>query len=196
LKQLIIVGREKFILVAHDWGAAVGFHYVLKYMDTLEKYVMIGGPPPEIWKRLILKSPKQFFMSWYVFFFLMPYLPELFISLQDFILFDLIKIGSKEDIECYKYIFSRPEALTAPINYYRAVRVLFPDRILPKPARSVPGLFMLGEHDKYIARAVGKLAKDDYDNLDFKLIPGANHFAQQHKPDKTNQMIREFLEKK
>jgi epoxide hydrolase 4 len=192
----LFVGREKFILIGHDWGAAVGFHYVRKHMDTIDKYVMIGGPPPEVWKRIILKSVKQFFMSWYMFFFLTPYLPELLISLSDFKIFDVMKVGNKDEVECYKYTFSRPGALTPPIDYYRAIRVLFPDKPLPKPDRCAPGLFMLGEYDKYIARVVGKYAKEDFDNLEFKLIPTANHFAQQHKPDKTNQMIREFLDKK
>lgn len=40
---LLNTGRDKFILIAHDWGAAVGFNYVYRYMDTLEKYIMIGG---------------------------------------------------------------------------------------------------------------------------------------------------------
>jgi hypothetical protein len=32
--------------------------------------------------------------------------------------------------------------------------------------------------------------------LEYKLIAGANHFAQQHKPETTNRMLREFLSKK
>jgi hypothetical protein len=57
-------------------------------MDCLEKYVMIGGPPSEVWNELITFNVKQFLMSWYVFFFQMLYLPEFstrfyFMSLLD-----------------------------------------------------------------------------------------------------------------
>lgn len=101
------------------------------------------------------------------------------------------------DTEAYKYTFSRPGALTGPINYYRAAaKFLFPDPPLPRPSSFAPGLFMLGEEEKYIAKSSGKSAKQFYDNLEFKLISEANHFAQQHKPDETNRLIREFLEKK
>jgi pimeloyl-ACP methyl ester carboxylesterase len=189
-------GREKFTLIAHDWGAAVGFNYVYRYMDTLEKYIMIGGPPSEAWKKLIVSSPKQFLMSWYIFFFQMLWLPEFVIRCNDLKGFEVMKLGSAEDIECFKYTFSKPGALTPPINYYRAIRVLNPDPKLKKPTRYAPGLFLLGEYDKYIARKTGKLAQAELENLDFKIIKGANHFAQQHKPEATNSMIREFLETK
>ena len=157
---------------------------------------MIGGPPSEAWKKLILKSPKQFLMSWYIFFFQLPWLPEFVMGFYDLKVFDTMKVGNKEDLECFKYNFSKPNALTAPINYYRAIKILYPDAALSRPKKCAPGLFLLGEYDKYISREIGKLAIKEIDNLDFKLILGANHFAQQHKPDQTNLMIREFLEKK
>jgi len=195
VKQL---GYKKFTLVAHDWGAAIAFRYVYRYMDTLEKYVCIGGPPSQVWQKNIKSSIKQFLMSWYMFFFQMPYLPEFSSSLFDFRIFKVMK-QNEEDTEAYRYTFSKPGALTGPINYYRALgglNILFPDKPLPKPSKFVPGLFMLGEKDKYIMQSTGKSAKQYYDNLEFKVIHGANHFAQQHKPEETNRLIREFIEKK
>lgn len=41
------LGRDKFILVGHDWGALIGWTYVKKHVDTLEKYIMIGGENEE-----------------------------------------------------------------------------------------------------------------------------------------------------
>ena len=157
---------------------------------------LLLGPPSEAWKKLIVSSPKQFLMSWYMFLFRMPCLPEFSIRCYDLKAFELMKLGSDEDLECFKYTFSKPNALTPPINYYRAIRILNPDEPLPRPSHFVPGLFLLGEYDKYIARATGKLAKEEFDNLEFKLIKGANHFAQQHKPEETNRILREFLDKK
>jgi pimeloyl-ACP methyl ester carboxylesterase len=190
-------GREKFILVGHDWGAVIGFRYVLRHMDTLEKYVMIGGPPSEVWNKLITGSIKQFLMSWYIFYFQMPFLPEFSTRLQDLKIFKVMKHSSPDDMEVYKYVFGKEGALTGPINYYRAAaNFLFPDPPLKRPTSFVPGLFMLGEGDRYISRDSGKMAQRRYEKLEFKLIKGGNHFAQQHAPEETNRLIREFIEKK
>lgn len=183
--------------MAHDWGAVIGFRYVLKHMDTLDKYVMIGGPPSEVWHNLISHNVKQFLMSWYVFFFQMPFLPEFSTRLYDLKVFTVMKHSSDEDLEAYKYTFSKEGAFTGPINYYRAAtKFLFPDPPLKRPSSFVPGLFMLGEGDKYISRDSGKMAKKIFDNLEFKLIKGGNHFAQQQAPEETNRLIREFIEQK
>lgn len=183
--------------MAHDWGAVIGFRYVQRHMDTLEKYIMIGGPPSEVWNKLIASQLKQFLMSWYIFFYQMPFLPEFAFGLNDLKLFKVMQHKSDDDLEVYKYVFSQEGALTAPINYYRAAaKFLFPDPPVPRPASYVPGLFMLGEGDKYISRDCGKMAQRRFEKLDFKLIKGANHFAQQHAPEETNRLIREFLEKK
>lgn len=166
-------------------------------METLDKYVMIGGPPSEVWNKLIASRLKQFLMSWYIFYFQMPFLPEFTTSLNDFKIFQVMEHSSPDDLEIYKYVFSQEGALTGPINYYRAAaKFLFPDPPLPRPSSYVPGLFMIGEGDKYVSRDCGKLAQRRFEQLDFKLIKGANHFAQQHAPEETNRLIREFLEKK
>lgn len=197
LVDFIAVGRDKFILVAHDWGAVIGFEYVLKHMDTLEKYVMLGGPPFQVWQKSVFSTVKQFFMSWYIFYFQMPMLPELTMSLGDLQAFKTFDIESKEEIEAFKYTFGQEGALKPGIDYYRAnCNFLFPSSPSPTPNTFVPGLFMLGEGDKYISRQSGDEAQKTYKNLEFKIIPGANHFCQQHKPEETNRFIREFLEKK
>jgi epoxide hydrolase 4 len=165
-------------------------------METLDQYVMIGGPPAQVWNESITSDIKQFLMSWYIFFFQMPFMPEYTTTLFDFKFFKAMK-QSEEDLEAYKYVFSKKGALTGPINYYRAAaKFLFPDPPLQRPQTFARGLFMLGESDKYISRASGKEAQKYYDNLEFKIIEGANHFAQQHQPEATNRLIREFIERK
>lgn len=183
--------------MAHDWGAVIGFRYVRRHMDTIEKYVMIGGPPSEVWHRSITSSIKQFLMSWYVFYFQMPFLPEYTTRLNDLQIFKVMKHKNDADLEAYKYVFSQEGALTGPINYYRAAaKFLYPDPPLKRPTSFAPGLYALGEGDKYISRDSGKMAQKFYDNLEFKIIEGGNHFAQQHVPDATNRLIREFIERK
>lgn len=125
----------------------------------------------------------------------MPLLPELLLKQNDFNNFNKMQLP-EDEVEPYKYTFSKKGALTGPINYYRAnAKFLFPDPPLKRPTHFVPGLYMLGENDHFISQSTGKALQTYYDNLEFKIVVGANHFTQQHKPKETNRIIREFLSK-
>ena len=165
-------------------------------MDTLIKYVCIGGPPLITLFETIVTYPVQLVMSLYAFFFQLPILPELALSAANYSIFKIVMPEeSYDDLEAYKYTFSKPLALTSGLNYYRAaLRILFADS-LPRPLSFAPGLFLLGERDIFISQQCGINAQKKYDNLDFQIIHGADHFAIQSSPDKTNQIIREFIEK-
>jgi len=203
IKSLIKeLGREKCILICHDWGAVVGWYFVQKNMNMVEKYVMMGAPSAQAWRKLIMTGEfwDQFKKSWYIFYFQMPRLPEYTISLNDFAVFKEVGSGKKsdtfseEDMEAYKYTFSRPGALTAPINYYRANITLWKSPTLAKPTSFSPGLYLLGEHDRYISKGFGAILQKDFKNLQYEVVQGANHFLQQDSPEKTNAIIRKFLQ--
>jgi hypothetical protein len=61
-----ISGREKFILVAHDWGGVIAWNFVRKHHNMLQSYIIMNAPytPTTLW--LVFSNSKQFFMSWYV----------------------------------------------------------------------------------------------------------------------------------
>lgn len=109
------LGREKCVLVCHDWGAVIGWNFVQKHMNMVEKYVMMGAPSSAAWQKCVMSGDlDQFKKSWYIFYFQMPRLPEFTISLNDFAVFKAIGSGKKsetfteDDLEAYKYTFSRP----------------------------------------------------------------------------------------
>jgi epoxide hydrolase 4 len=169
---------------------------VKKHVDTLEKYVMCSGPPREVWDNSIFASFKQFFMSWYVFFYLVPKLPEFALRLFDLGIFGVLKFESEDVVEAYKFTFGKDGSFTGPLNYYREnVKFLFPYEKVPPPTTFVPGLYLLGEKDLYISPESGKLAMEMYEKLEFKIIKDADHFANQNHPKETNNLIREFLSK-
>jgi pimeloyl-ACP methyl ester carboxylesterase len=192
-----LVGNKKFILVAHDWGAVIAWKYAYTYMDTLEKYICLDAPPSPVWSKSVFTSWDQFKKSWYVFYFQMPCLPEFTARIFDLKLLEVLGEGSKifteEDLEAYKYTFGKPGALTGPINYYR--NLTSPRSKPTRPKKFAPGLYLIGEHDHYISQSTGPAAQKIYENLEYKMIPGAHHFAQQEVPDQVNKLIYEFLKK-
>lgn len=166
-------------------------------MDTLEKYVCIGGPPSSVWTSLVFSSLEQFKKSWYIFFFQAPYLPEINFRLFDMILLRVIGGKNKEftadDLEAYKYTFRNFKDVTGPINYYRNISgQRRKPKLWDKPA---PGLFLLGEGDLFISKDTMALSQKRFENLSVGTIKNANHFSQQDNPEETNRLIREFLAK-
>jgi pimeloyl-ACP methyl ester carboxylesterase len=64
LPFFLISGREKFILVAHDWGGAIAWNFVRKHHDMLQSYIILNAPYTPMALRIVFSNAKQFFMSW------------------------------------------------------------------------------------------------------------------------------------
>nr|CAD7599222.1 unnamed protein product [Timema genevievae] len=199
------LGRDKFTLVAHDWGGVVAWRFVDTHAHMLNSYIIMDAPRIQSWMNMAVSNMQQFRKSCYtyVFFFQMPFLPELFISMHDLVSFKRLfkktipeSSVEDEDVEAFKYTFSKPGALTAPINWYRAnVLEQQIEDIKTKKDPGVPGLFLFGEKDDYLELAYLEEAKDVIKNLQTVVIEGGNHFVQQDKPEAVNKVMRDFLNK-
>lgn len=75
----------------------------------LNKFVMMGGPSPRVFRMLFDTTKDQFKKSWYMLMFQAPVIPELTISANDFDVFSTFHDKlSPEDLEAYKYVYSQP----------------------------------------------------------------------------------------
>jgi pimeloyl-ACP methyl ester carboxylesterase len=61
------------------------------------------------------------------------------------------------------------------------------------PEKCAPGLYLLGEKDLYISKDSGPELQKLFKNLEFKIVPKADHFCQQDEPEEVNRLMREFL---
>lgn len=170
-------------------------------MDTIEAYICMDAPSAEAAQKVLLTSYSQFRKSWYMLFFQAPFLPEFMQRIFDFNVFNIIYKSdaiTKDDIEAYKYVFSKRGAQTGPINYYRAniVNIVLGKYSLPRLEKYAPGLYLHGERDLYVSDVFVQVLENMYPNLEGKLIPEASHFAQQDKPEAVNRLMREFLKSK
>lgn len=107
------LGRDKCIIIGHDWGSVIGWKFVTKHMNLVDKYIMMGAPSIEVLANSITSNWTQFRMSWYVFYFQMRFLPEFMMKLNDLVGLKVIgnfkfsKVFTEEDLEAYKYTFSK-----------------------------------------------------------------------------------------
>ena len=66
--------------MAHDWGGAVGWQFVSKHPEMVTKFVPMNCPHIAAFQEVIRTNWRQKTKSWYMFFFQLPFLPELLLT--------------------------------------------------------------------------------------------------------------------
>ncbi len=159
---------DKFHLVGHDWGAAIGWDITYRHPERILSWTSLSIPHSRAFGKALKEDKTQKKMSRYIGFFLLPVLPEIIIRRNDFKAFrKLWKRSPPEVQENYLSVFRRKQSLTAALNYYRANI-----RKGRKPIGDVqtPTLFVWGNRDFAIgafgARMTENYVKGDYTYLE------------------------------
>lgn len=139
-------GIERAHVVGHDWGAVAAWALAAFEPDRVRRLVVISVGHPRSFAR---PRPSQLARSWYAIVFQIPGLAERAFQANDWWLFRKV-FGGSRDFDRYLDDLSRPGALTAALNWYRANgrtdRVLF-GRSLSYPHVSVPTMGIWGSKD-------------------------------------------------
>ena len=192
--------REVY-LAGHDWGGIIAWHVAMWHPERIAKLAILNAPHPAAYLRE-LRTPSQLMRSWYVFFFQLPWLPELLMRANNFAaLRHLFREGPArlsptpdEDVDRYLAAISRPGALTAMINYYRAAM-----RMVPFPASRrfppihMPTLLIWGCQDRYLTPSLADGLEAWVTRLHVERLPEATHWVQNDAPDKVNRLLGDFF---
>ncbi len=204
------LGRERAIVVAHDWGGGVAWSLAIRHPEFVEKLVIINSPHPALFERELQNNPAQQAASQYILLFRSPKAEAVlsangYAALQDAILTEGLKRGhfDEADRQAYLEAWAQPGALTGSLNWYRAARLGPPTSAEPK-ARSfeptvaanqvrVPTLVIWGEKDKALVTQNLDGLEAYVPDLTVRRVPDATHWLIHEQPALVNRTIREFI---
>src|ERR687894_606750 len=200
-RLILACGERTAAVVGHDWGAIVAWIAAMRHSERVWRHAILNVPHPA---RIgdVLLSPGQLLRSSYVFFFQIPRLPEEVIRAGDFALLrsalrrDPVRPGAltTEDIERYVEAMARPGALTATLNYYRA--------LLRNPRETqallerieAPVLVIWGERDRFLSRSLAEPPPLWVPNLlHVERLPDASHWVAEDRPREVTTLLLDFL---
>ena len=190
---------KKATIIGHDWGGMIAWQLAIKYPERLEKLIILNIPHPKVMKKTLLTSWRQKRKSWYIFFFQIPWLPELISSRINFALLrkGLIKSSrrgtfSETDLKQYQEAWSKKNALRSMINWYRAAfRTMFEKSV--KSYIDIPTLLIWGMKDFALISDMAQPSIDLCRKGRLVFIEEASHWVQHEEPDRINSLIKDYL---
>ncbi len=198
---------EEVMLIAHDWGAIIAWAWAIlhgqgKINAPFTRLVIMNVPHPKVMARE-LRRWEQLKKSWYVFFFQLPGLPERYMAANDAagvrrafagMAVDKSRFG-KDVLDVYARAAQQPGAMTAMINYYRAVMRHRDAVDLGNAMVKVPTLMVWGEEDAALGLGCTIGTEQWVPGLELHRLPMVSHWVQQEAPEKVNAILGEWLER-
>ncbi len=177
------VGLQQFHLIGHDWGAVVGWNVVMEYPQNILSWTALSIAHPAAFAEALENDPDQKSRSSYFMFFVTPWLPEVLFSFNDFkMLRSFYQNMSEQQQTEYLTLFSEDGALTAALNWYRALMITMarPAEMASKVDTST--LFIWGNKDTAVGR-YGVEAQVQYMTGPFREVElNAGHWLLEDQP--------------
>ena len=194
-------GAKSVTLMGHDWGAGIAWNFAMYRPRPIDRLVIMNVPHPARFQRG-LRTLRQLSKSWYIFFFQLPRVPEALLSARNYDTIARMFRDAARDksrfpesaLEVFKRNAAEPGALTAMLNYYRAMprsASLFRRRGMPKI--EVPTLLVWGEEDVALGKELTYGTDQHVSDLTVRYLPGVSHWVQQEAPETVNAMLEAWL---
>ncbi len=180
---------ETAYVVGHDWGAAVAWLTAILGPARVRKLTAISVPHP-----FAPPTLRQYEMAWYQLFFQFTDVAEATLAYDDWAWLRTFSRGYL-DLEQAIADLSRPGALTASLNWYRAnlaPRMPGPPPALPPVAAPTLGIWSTGDHylDGERMKNSAALVQGPWR---YEEIPDASHWVPLDAPDRLNELLLDWL---
>lgn len=190
-------GARRVRLVGHDWGGLVAWWAASLYPERIERLVILNAPHPAILSAYMRFHPGQWLRSVYVGLFQLPRLPERLLTADRCralrqALTRTSRPGAFTTVDFERYVaaWQQPGAMTAMLNWYRAL-VRLP-RAAPPRVR-VPTLILWGKRDNALQAGLAEASLAFCDDGRIRWYDQATHWLAHEEPAAVNADLARFL---
>lgn len=202
-------GIERFTLVGHDLGGAISWTAALRQPERLRRLVIVNAPHPLIFQRSVIDDPAQRQASQYIRAFRSEWMEKGIDAMGLDTFFEKsfgghadLSVVTPEDRQAYLDEWRQEGALTAMLNWYRAISLEVPAMDehsagpiwtrAPFPKVTVPTLVVWGMRDKALLPVQLDGLEDLVEDLSLVRVEEAGHFVPWERPEAVIAAIRAF----
>lgn len=193
------LGRERAILVGHDWGGLIAYAAAALHPAGFERLVVLNCPHPAAVGRAF-RSLDQLRRSWYIFAIQVPGLFDWRLAKDDASIIPRMFMAgarrrsmlARQDLDELRRAFARPGVVSAALAYYRenlSPLALLRGRMALPPVHQ-PTLVLHGRDDPFVGPTLfeghERFFRGPYE---IRYIADCGHWTQQEVPDLVNDAL-------
>jgi len=190
-------GRPRAHVVGHDWGAIVAWTLAGSRPELVQTVTGISAPPLGA-MAAALRRPRQMAASWYMAAFRVPGLVERVYAVptgkpwSPALVRMLVTSGqTRERSERDAAFLADPAALTAALNWYRAIPLRMRDEL---PQATAPALFVWSDRDTALTRdAAEEAPKHVAGPFRYAELRGVSHWVPDEAPAALADLLLDHL---
>lgn len=182
------LGRRRFHLVGHNWGAFLAWAFAAEHSDRVQSLSALSTPHPNAFLNAMETEEDQKRRSQYISFFKMPNeTAENFFRADNYQRLRTVYQGKLTESAVSRNIqrLAEPGALTAVLNWYRAL-----DLTVRVGKVTVPTLYIWSTQDHALgeaaAMATSKYVTGPYC---FERLEGSTHWLLEEVPDQVSALV-------
>ncbi|MBP2370374.1 alpha/beta fold hydrolase [Pseudonocardia parietis] len=190
------LGVERFALAGHDWGSALGWALAMS-TDRVTRYAAFSVGHPVAFASA---GFRQKAMSWYMLWFQFPGVAEQALPAHDWQFLRAWAHASFPEGHALpaRQIadLSRPGALTASLNWYRAnvdPATFVPTEVPQVPPIRIPVLGVWSDGDMALTEGQMRRSSEFVDDFRFECVEGSGHWILEEAPEKASELLLDFL---
>jgi pimeloyl-ACP methyl ester carboxylesterase len=185
------LGAQRFHLIGHDWGAFLAWMYAAQFPARLQSLTSLSTPHPDAFWSAVETDEDQKKRSHYLMLFRMPDgAAERVLAADDFAMLRRVYQGKLSAASVRQNIgkMRKPGALTASLNWYRALK---PQRI---GRVDVQTLYIWGSDDMAAGRKAA-LDTANYVGATYKFVEleGKSHWLLEEEFDVVTQLVLDHI---